>query len=173
MRRYADLLADALMRVREVMPWNLYERLAASQAPLVVDVREPEEFACLRIAGSLNVPRGVLEQACEWNYDVTVPVLAGDREREIVLVCRSGNRSLLAGDVMQAMGFANVVSLRTGLRGWNDAELPLVDGAGALLDADTAEALLSPPVRPEQLEPRSSLRPSRPCSRLPAARARR
>lgn len=125
----------------------------ASPAPLVVDVREPEEFARLRIAGSLNVPRGVLEQACEWDYDVTVPELAGDRGREIVLACRSGNRSLLAGEVMQAMGFTNVVSLRTGLRGWNDAGLPLVDGAGLPIEADTAEALLSPPVRPDQRRP--------------------
>ncbi|NWG74095.1 MAG: rhodanese-like domain-containing protein [Rubrivivax sp.] len=153
MRRYADLLADALLRVREVMPWELHDRLAASPAPLVVDVREPEEFAGLRIAGSLNVPRGVLEQACEWDYDVTVPELAGDRGREIVLVCRSGNRSLLAGDVMQAMGFTNVVSLRTGRRGWNDADLPRGAGGGEPVDGDTAEALLSPPVRPDQRRP--------------------
>lgn len=150
MRRYDDLLEDARARVRELMPWDLQQRLQRSPAPLLLDVREPAEFERLRIAGALNVPRGLLEQACEWDHDVTEPVLAGGRGAEVVVVCRSGHRSLLAADVMQAMGFVDVASLRTGLRGWNDAELPLVDGAGHAVDADAAEAWLSPPVRPWQ-----------------------
>jgi hypothetical protein len=39
MKRYAELLADALGRVREVMPWDLCERLSQQLPPLVVDVR--------------------------------------------------------------------------------------------------------------------------------------
>ncbi|HMM85282.1 MAG: rhodanese-like domain-containing protein [Gammaproteobacteria bacterium] len=154
MKRYDELLDDARTRVRELMPWDLRERLQRSPAPLLLDVREPAEFGRLRIAGALNVPRGLLEQACEWDHDVTEPVLAGGRDAEVVVVCRSGHRSLLAADVMQAMGFVDVASLRTGLRGWNDAELPLVDGAGHAVDADAAEAWLSPPLRPEQRRPR-------------------
>jgi rhodanese-related sulfurtransferase len=154
MKRYADLLSDAQTRVREIMPWDLSDRLARGDPPLVVDVREPDEFAALRIAGSVNVPRGVLEQACEWDFDVTLPQLAGGRELEIVVLCRSGTRSLLAADVMQVMGFARVASLKTGLRGWNDYEQPLVDAAGARVDSDVADGLLSPPVRPEQRAPK-------------------
>ncbi len=153
MKRYADLLADARTRVREIMPWDLSARLARGDPPLVLDVREPQEFAVLRIADSLNVPRGVLEQACEWDFDVTVPRLAGARDEEIVVLCRSGTRSLLAADVMQAMGFGAVVSLATGLRGWNDHEQPLVDAAGAPVDGDAAHVLLSPLVRLDQLAP--------------------
>lgn len=152
--RYADLLADARTRVRELMPWDLAERLAAEPGRLVLDIREPAEFERLRIAGSLNVPRGVLEQACEWDYDETEPALAAGRERALAVVCRSGNRSLLAADTLRALGFADVVSLATGLRGWNDAEQPLVDGADRPLDADAAEALLGPRLRPEQRRPR-------------------
>jgi len=154
MKRYADLLADARTRVNELMPWDLAEQLARGDPPLVVDVREPQEFAALHIAGSLNVPRGVLEQACEWDFDATVPVLASGRAREIVVVCRSGTRSLLAADVMQLMGFERVTSLRTGLRGWNDDDRPLVDAAGTPVDPDAAQALLSPAVRAEQRAPR-------------------
>lgn len=153
MKRYADLLADAQRRVCERMPWDLHARLSTAPAPIVLDVREPDEFARVRIAGSLNVPRGVLEQACEWDYDVTVPELAGGRHAAIVVVCRSGQRSLLAADVMQALGFDDVVSLKTGLRGWNDADLPLVDAAGARVDGDAADAWLSPPVRAWQRRP--------------------
>ena len=154
MKRYADLLADAQSRVKEIMPWDLSEWLARDAPPLVVDVREPDEFAALRIAGSINVPRGVLEQACEWDFDFTVPPLAAGRDAEIVVLCRSGTRSLLAADAMQQMGFARVASLRTGLRGWNDFEQPLIDAAGERIDIEAAQALLSPQVRADQRMPR-------------------
>ncbi len=153
MKRYADLLADALNRVREIMPWDLAARLAGGDTPLVLDVREPAEFAQARIPGSLNVPRGVLEQACEWDYDETVPELVLGRQRPIVIVCRSGNRSVLAADVMQKLGFTDVVSLKTGLRGWNDFEQPLVDERGLAVDGDDAESFLAPRLRPEQRRP--------------------
>ncbi len=153
MRRYADLIADALQRVREIQPWDLRDELRSERPPLVLDVREPAEFAAARIPGSINVPRGVLEQACEWDYDETVPELAGRCARSIVVVCRSGKRSVLAADLLQQMGFADVVSLKTGVRGWNDFEQPLVDGEGRAVDGDQAERLLAPHLRPEQRRP--------------------
>jgi len=156
MMRYDDLVADALMRVRELMPWDLSRRLAAGDAPVLLDVREPAEFTLLRIPGSINVPRGVLEQSCEWDYDETVPLLAAARDQEIVLICRSGKRSALAADVMQQMGYSNVVSLKTGVRGWNDFEQPLEDAAGNAIDADAADELLAPRVRAEQRKPKVS-----------------
>ncbi len=154
MKKYDELVAEALTRVKEIMPWDLQKRLAAGDAPLLLDVREPAEFAALHIPGSINVPRGVLEQSCEWDYDETVPELAAGRQREIVVICRSGKRSVLAADVMQQMGFANVVSLRLGIRGWNDAELPMEDAAGRAVDADAGDALLAPHVRAEQRKPK-------------------
>jgi rhodanese-related sulfurtransferase len=154
MRRYSDLLADALLRVPEIQPWDLSKQLERASPPLVLDVREPAEFALARIPGSINVPRGVLEQACEWDYEETVPELASRHERTIVVVCRSGNRSVLAADVMLEMGFVDVVSLKTGVRGWNDFEQPLVDGRGLAVDGDEADRRLVPNVRPEQQRPR-------------------
>jgi len=155
MSRYDDLVAEALARVKEIMPWDLSRSLTAGNKPVLLDVREPAEFAMLRIPGSINVPRGVLEQSCEWDYDETVPELAAGREREIVVICRSGKRSVLAADMMLRMGYTNVVSLKTGMRGWNDFEQPLVGGAGEALDADAADVLLAPHVRPEQRKPKS------------------
>ncbi len=154
MSRYDDLVTEALARVKEIMPWDLSRSLAAGNKPILLDVREPAEFALLRIRGSINVPRGVLEQSCEWDYDETVPELAAGREQEIVLICRSGKRSVLAADVMLRMGYTNVVSLKTGVHGWNDFEQPLVDGADKTLDADAADVLIAPRVRPEQRKPK-------------------
>ncbi len=153
MKRYVDLLADALQRVREIQPWDLSKQLGSAVPPLLLDVREPAEFTALRIPGSINVPRGILEQACEWDFEETVPALAGRAPPAIVVVCRSGNRSILAADVMLQMGFADVVSLKTGVRGWNDFDQPLVDADGRALDPDLAERLLAPRVRPEQRRP--------------------
>jgi len=153
MKRYRELVADALTRVREIMPWDLGKQLAAGGQPLLLDVREPAEFAMLHIPGSLNVPRGVLEQSCEWGFDETVPLLAAGHGLQIVVICRSGYRSALVADVMQQMGYTGVVSLKTGVRGWNDFEQPLVDSAGIAVDADTAEELLAPRLRPEQRGP--------------------
>lgn len=153
MKTYAELLADALQRVREVMPWDLTKLLASGRPPLVLDVREPSEFARAQIPGAINVPRGVLEQACEWDYEETVPELVRGRSLPIVVVCRSGHRSVLAADVLQEMGFVDVVSLKTGVRGWNDYEQPMVDADGQPVDGDEAELRLAPRVRPEQRQP--------------------
>jgi len=154
MKKYDDLVAEALARVKEIMPWDLSRALASGSKPLLLDVREPAEFAMLRIPGSINVPRGILEQSCEWDYDETVPELAAGRDREIVVICRSGKRSVLAVDMMLHMGFSNVVSLKTGVRGWNDFEQPMEDAAGNVIDADAGDELLAPRVRPEQRKPK-------------------
>lgn len=150
---YDDLVKEALTRVKEVMPWDVQRKLTSGEPLLLLDVREPAEFAALHIPGSINVPRGILEQSCEWGYDETVPQLAGGRDREIVVVCRSGKRSALAADTLQRMGFSNVASLRTGVRGWNDNEQPLQDAAANRLDPDVAEAMLTSHPRPEQRAP--------------------
>lgn len=154
MMRYDDLVAEALTRVQEIMPWDLSRMLAAGGRPFLLDVREPSEFAMLHIPGSINVPRGVLEQSCEWDYDETVPELAAGRDREIVVICRSGKRSVLAADTMLRMGFTNIASLKTGVRGWNDFEQPMEDAAGNAIDADAGDELLGPRVRPEQRKPK-------------------
>jgi rhodanese-related sulfurtransferase len=154
MGSYDDLVAESLKRVSEIMPWDLSRALAAGNKPLLLDVREPAEFAMLRIPDSINVPRGVLEQSCEWDYDETVPELVAGREREIVVICRSGKRSVLAADMMQRIGFSNVVSLKTGVRGWNDYEQPMTNANGEALDADAVDELLAPRVKPEQRKPK-------------------
>ena len=153
--RFTDLIARCLDSVEEIFPWDLAERLTASgDAPLLLDVREPYEFEAMHIAGSVNVPRGILETACDYGYEETVPELVSARERPIVVICRSGNRSVLAAHVMRLMGYRSLCSLKTGLKGWNDFEQPLVDPNGKAVDIDDADAYFTPRLRPEQLGPR-------------------
>jgi len=156
MGSYDDLIDEALTRVKEIMPWDLSRLLDSESKPVLLDVREPTEYDMLRIPGSINVPRGVLEQSCEWDYDETLPLLAAGHELDIVVVCRSGKRSALAADVLLHMGYTNVVSLKTGVRGWNDFEQPLVGVSNVPIDADTADELLAPRLRPDQIKPKAS-----------------
>jgi rhodanese-related sulfurtransferase len=154
MKKFLDLISDCLGDVAEIMPWDLEERMAANPDLLVVDVREPYEYEAMHIEGSLSVPRGILESACEWDYEETIPELVKARQREIVVACRSGYRSVLSAFSMNMLGFENVVSLKTGLRGWNDFEQPLVDQAGNPVDVDDAEVYFTPNLREDQLSPK-------------------
>jgi len=153
MKHFTDLIAEALPEVEELFPWDLEVKIEQSPDLILLDVREPSEFAALHIKGSLNVPRGILESACDWDYDETEPALAGGRDSEIIVICRSGNRSVLAAHTMQRMGFKNVASLKTGVRGWNDFEQPLYNAAGEQVDIDDADEILASKLRPEQQRP--------------------
>jgi rhodanese-related sulfurtransferase len=156
MKNFLELIKNCLTDVREIMPWDLEERLQKNPDLLIVDVREPYEFEAMHIPGSINVPRGILESACEWDYEETVPDLVQGREREIVVACRSGYRSVLAAHSMQVLGYTNVVSLQTGLRGWKDYEQPLVDAADSPVDLDDADVYFTPQIRPEQMRPKEA-----------------
>ncbi len=155
MKNFLELIKNCLTDVREIMPWDLEARLKENPDLLIVDVREPYEFEAMHIPGSISVPRGILESACEWEYEETIPALVQAREREVVVACRSGYRSVLAAHSMQVLGYRNVVSLQTGLRGWKDYEQPLVDAVGESVDLDNADAYFSPRIRDDQMRPRA------------------
>ncbi len=144
MKTFKDLIQECLTQVKEVFPWDVADMHTQGRAPLLLDIREPYEYNEAHIEHSLNVPRGILEPACEYDYDETVAELVEAREREIVVICRSGNRSILAAHTMQRMGYCAVYSLKTGVRGWNDYDLPLYDQQHTRVDPDTVEAMLAP-----------------------------
>ncbi len=152
-KTYTDLVNECLPHIHELFPWDLVEERANGKKLLLVDVSEPYDYMRYHIPASTNVPRGILEAACDWDYDETVPELACGRDTAIVVICRSGKRSALAAYTLQQMDFSNVRSLKTGLRGWNDYEQPLVDGNAQPVDADDADEMMTTKLRPEQLSP--------------------
>ncbi|MEI7934243.1 MAG: rhodanese-like domain-containing protein [Chlorobiaceae bacterium] len=154
MVNYRELVQNCLSDVKEIMPWDLVARIEENPYLLIVDVREPYEYDALHIKGSINVPRGILESACEWDYEDTIPELVKAREREIVVVCRSGHRSVLAVHTMQLLGYEHAFSLRTGLRGWNDYEEPLWDNASVMVDPAEADKYFTVKLRPDQKTPK-------------------
>ncbi|MBA1446601.1 MAG: rhodanese-like domain-containing protein [Chromatiales bacterium] len=152
-KRFNDLIAEQSKTVDEIFPWDLAEELSARGNLLLLDIRCPYEFDGGHIRDSLIVPRGILETACDYGYDETVPELVTARDKRVVVICRSGNRSILAAYTLKQMGFDDIVSLKTGLRGWNDYDQPLVNNAGDPVDPDAADAFFSPEITPEQLGP--------------------
>lgn len=151
MKNFNQLVQDACQNIKEIFPWDLEEKLQDNNKPLLIDVSEPYEYAAIHIANSINVPRGVLESACEYNYEETVPALADAREQEVILICRSGNRSALATLTLHTLlGYRSISSLKTGLKGWNDYELPLVDKDNKVVDINLVDAYFLPKLRPEK-----------------------
>ncbi len=153
MNKLVDLLADRLKSVKDIMPWDMEEMMQNNPDVLVLDVRERDEFDTMHVADSLNVPRGIVESACEWGYEETEPELVQAREREVIIVCRSGYRSVLTAFNLQLLGFQHVYSLKTGLRGFNDYELPLVDIEEKPVDIETADAFFVNKILSYQLAP--------------------
>ena len=112
MKTAADLVAEAKQRIREVTPDEVRAMRARGEDHVLLDVREPDEVAMGRVPGAMAIARGVLESAVE----ARVP-----REWPVVVYCASGNRSALAADTLRQMGYAEVASMRGGIRGWSDA----------------------------------------------------
>ena len=136
---YQDLVAEIAPQINECFPWDVEEKMDAGEDLLFLDVRENHEYDTMHIEGSLHVPRGILETAVEWDHEETEPDLVKARDRQIVVVCRTGSRSVFAAFTLMQMGFKHVTSLKTGLRGWNEYDLPLVDMEGTPIDAELGD----------------------------------
>lgn len=116
----AEMVQAARARIREITAPEL--QAWRGQGAVVVDVREPAEYATGHIEGAINIPRGVLEfeiQASAELGNVTDPALAA-RDRPLVLYCRSGGRAALAADSLGQMGFSRVASLAGGIGAWRE-----------------------------------------------------
>lgn len=153
MKKFSQLVEEQASSISEIFPWDLEEKLQENPDLMILDIREQDEWDAMHIAGSIHVPRGILESACEYDYDETVPSLVNSRDKEVVVVCRSGLRSVLAAFTLKLMGFNKPISLKTGLRGWNDYEQPLVDGDEKPVDIDDADQFFESHLREDQLDP--------------------
>lgn len=107
-KRFSQLVEEAQTRIEELSVGELKQWIKAKPDLVVLDVREPTETAQGTIPQALTIPRGVLEA----QIDRLVP----DQDSLIVAYCAGGNRSALAADTLQTMGYTQVYSL---IGGWN------------------------------------------------------
>jgi hydroxyacylglutathione hydrolase len=95
------------------------EELAGSNPPLLLDIRNPREWAAKHLAGSVNVPLNHLQERI-----AEIP-----RDRRIAVHCAGGYRSSIAASILHQHGITNLIEMAGGLAAWEAAKLPVIADA--------------------------------------------
>jgi molybdopterin/thiamine biosynthesis adenylyltransferase/rhodanese-related sulfurtransferase len=111
MSNYRDMLKAAKGRISELTTDEVDE-LRGEPGVLLLDIREPDEFAQGAVPGALHIPRGRLESMVE----PRVP----DRDTKVIAYCESGARSAFAAETLNQLGYPNAVSMAGGFNRWKD-----------------------------------------------------
>ncbi len=114
---FLKLVNETRRRVKECTVAQAKARLGSGEALHFLDVREDQEFAKDHAKGARHLGKGIIERDVE--------TLIPDKNEAILLYCGGGYRSILAADVLQRMGYTNVVSMDGGIKGWRDAGYPM------------------------------------------------
>lgn len=112
--------------LEEISPQDA--QLRVQRGALLIDVREDHERVLGMAEGAVGIARARLE--------AEPSAIAPDRERELVLICARGGRSLAAARALRAQGYVRLASVAGGTDAWRAAELPMTTAAA---DADFLE----------------------------------
>lgn len=110
-KTFQDFILEVKPKITEITPDDLKQWISDNKDMVIIDVREESEVANGTIPGAMAIPRGVLELKLHQAVE--------DTNKPVVLYCGGGNRSALAADVAQQMGYSKVYSLAGGWKGWN------------------------------------------------------
>jgi molybdopterin/thiamine biosynthesis adenylyltransferase/rhodanese-related sulfurtransferase len=110
MPSYRDLLQQAKAEIDEIDAARAQEALAGAEPPLLVDVRERDEWDEGHLPGAVHIPRGFLESRIEQ--------ASPDQARPLIVYCASGNRSAFAAKTLEELGYERVSSLTGGFTDW-------------------------------------------------------
>lgn len=94
------------------------EKFEGNQDTVLIDVREVEEFEEVRLPNTVNIPLNDIQERIS-----EIP-----QDKEVVLVCRSGGRSHMAGEFLEANGYDTIYNLLEGTLGWVRRDLPTNEG---------------------------------------------
>jgi len=95
-----------------------YEKARSDTSILLLDVRTPEEYADGHIANTMLIPVQELAQR--------IDELAPYKTKTIIAICRSGNRSGKAAELLGSQGYT-VFNMEGGMLKWRDAQLPMTE----------------------------------------------
>jgi len=95
--------------VPEISVRQLKEKLDRQENVVLLDIREPHEVKLARIEGAVHIPMGEIPQRVE----------ELSREKEILVHCHTGMRSLLVGQYLLEAGFPRVASVAGGIEAWS------------------------------------------------------
>ena len=91
-------------------------QLINREKAMVVDVREPEEFAAGHVGGARNVPLGQLQDR--------LPAAVKNKTVPLLLTCSTGARAQRAVGVAKKLGYEKAQAIAGGLKAWKEANLP-------------------------------------------------
>jgi rhodanese-related sulfurtransferase len=114
---FLKIVNEAKSRIRQIDIEGYKKLLAEGGNPLLIDVREDREFETAHAKGAVHIGKGVIER----DIESKVP----EKSTPMVLYCGGGYRSALATDVLQQMGYTDVISLDGGWRAIQSSGLPL------------------------------------------------
>jgi hydroxyacylglutathione hydrolase len=107
---------DLVWPTERVSALLMEEELHGAESPLIVDVRNPREWAAKHIPGSVNIPLGHLQERI-----AEIP-----RDRRVAVHCAGGYRSSIAASILHLNGITNLIELAGGLAAWDSVQLPVV-----------------------------------------------
>ncbi|MDF2529732.1 MAG: rhodanese domain protein [Gammaproteobacteria bacterium] len=112
---FIALTQDAKSRIKEISIQELKQKLDSKQPVCLLDVRETAEFQAAKLPKAKHLSKGMIEIHIH-NF--------AKKDDLIILYCGGGNRSALAADNLQKMGYSNVLSMAGGFKAWVNAGLP-------------------------------------------------
>ncbi|MGA8939531.1 MAG: MBL fold metallo-hydrolase [Acidobacteriaceae bacterium] len=110
---------DLVWPTERITAQMVAEELAAADPPLILDIRNPREWATKHIAESVNIPLNHLQERID-----EIP-----RDRRIAVHCAGGYRSSIAASILHRYGITNLIEMAGGLAAWEAASLPAVSEA--------------------------------------------
>jgi rhodanese-related sulfurtransferase len=117
------LVASTKAQIKTIDIAGFKSGLDAGSLGLIIDVREPAEYARGHVPGAVNIPRGQIEFRI-WPH-VGFPTNT-DLTKPMTLYCGSGVRCVLAAKSLQDLGFNNVIAVDMLIQDWAEAGYPLV-----------------------------------------------
>src|SRR5438874_2576786 len=117
---FLKLVNEARPRVKEITVEQARERLSKNPQAVLLDVREDNEWNKGHAGKAVHLGKGILERDLEQMFP--------DPNREIIMYCGGGYRSVLTAEVAQKMGYGNVYSLMGGYKGLVQAKWPMKRG---------------------------------------------
>src|SRR2546421_12434071 len=118
MKTLKEMLAEARQVVPEEGPADLARRLKSESPPVVIDVRDPDEYRDGHIEAATNISRGFLE--------FRVGTAVTNPSTPVVLYCQTGLRSVLAAKPLKDLGYATVINLQGGYQKWVESGMPVI-----------------------------------------------
>jgi adenylyltransferase/sulfurtransferase len=118
MKTLKQVIGEARQVIPEEGPADLERRLKSPEPPVVIDVRDPDEYRDGHIEAASNISRGFLE--------FRIAGVAPDHTTPIVLYCQTGLRSVLAAKALHELGYQQVINLGGGYQKWVQSGLPTV-----------------------------------------------